>query len=131
MTANVEPIFTHVPVIGIGIISAANTDRTGTGTMTSVLTADPDGTRVTRILVQAKATTTAGIVRLWLFDGVNYRLWKEVPITAITVSATQIAFASALEYLAERALVLPSGYTLYASTEKAEPFNIIIEGGDY
>jgi hypothetical protein len=132
MTANIEPIFTDVPVIGIGLVSAANTDRSaGTGTMSSILVADADGTRVTRITIQAVVTTTAGIVRLWIYNGANYRLWKEIAVTPITVSATQVAFSSIMEFLGERAILLPDGYALFGSTENAQAFNVIAEGGHF
>lgn len=54
------------------------------------------------------------------------RLVKEVPVTAITPSATVQAFNAVLA-AGDRGimpLVLPPGYSLRASTEKAETFNI-------
>ena len=131
MTANITPIFTLTPVVACVAIATANTKRDGTDTIGTVLTAGGNGTRIHRIRIKATVTTTAGTVRLFIYTGAAYYLWKEIPITAITVSATLPAFEAQLELFGERALILPNGYSLRASTEKAENFNIIAEAGDY
>ena len=131
MTANVEPIFALTPVIGTVEIHTANTARDGSGTIGTVLTGGANGTRVTRIIVQALVTTTAGVVRLFIDSGAVIYLWKEILVAAITGSATVLEFVSVLNLLGELALVLPSGYILMASTHNAESFAIIAEGGDY
>ncbi len=131
MTANTSPIFTLTPHVGMVAISTANTGRDGSGTIGTVLAAATDGTRITRIVIKATVTTTAGTIRLFIHDGANYFLWREIATTAITVSATQPAFEYILYLYGEAAIVPPSGYSLRASTEKAENYNIIAEGGDF
>jgi len=131
MTANTTPIFTLTPQTACVAIATANANRDGTGTIGTVLTAGAAGTRITRINIKATVTTTAGTVRLYIYTGATYFLWREILVTAITASATVAAFEYAIELLGERALILPTGYSLRASTEKAENFNIVAEGGDY
>ena len=131
MAANVNPIFTLTPVIGIASISVANTNRDGTGTLGSVVTGGVNGTRITKITVQATVTTTAGMGRLFIYSGETAYLWREVPVSATTGSDSVAEFVCTLELLGERALVLPSDYILKASTHNAEAFNVIAEGGDY
>ena len=131
MTANLNPIFTLTPVIGSGVVSSANTNRDGTGDLVDIITGGANGTRITRITIQAVVTTTAGMIRLYIYDGSTTVLWKEIAVTAISVSASVIAFAYALEYLGDRALVLPANYVLRASTHNAEAFRVIAEGGDF
>jgi len=131
MAANTEPIFALTPVIGAVQITTANTNKDGTGTLGSVVTGGTDGTRITRITIQSIGTTTAGMVRLYIDIGATIHLWKEIGVDAVTGSATVEEFVYVLELLGERALVLPSGYILLASTEIGEPFEIIAEGGDY
>lgn len=131
MPANTAPIFPLTPVIGVANISTANTNRTVTGTtgLTSVRAGGTNGTRVDQISIQATATTTAGMIRLWLYSGSgNAQLYHEEIVSAITPSATLAAYNTDLFYTT---LVIPSGWTLYASTEKAEAFNVILYGGDY
>ena len=132
MTANTTPIFTLTPAIGIVAISTANTTSDGTGTIGTVLTGGTDGTRITRITITATVTTTAGMVRLFINDGAaNIYLWREVVVVAITKSATVAGFVYIIEFLDDRALILPAGYSLEASTHNAENFNVVAEGGNY
>ena len=131
MGANTEPIFTLIPVIGVVSGSAANTDLSGSGTFMTVITGGTNGTRISKIVIQAIDTTTAGMVRLFIDDGVAVFLWKEVAVEAVTIAASTPAFSYEILLSSEEALILPSGYILKASTHNAEPFNIIAEGGDY
>ncbi len=131
MAANTSPIFTLTPVIGTVAIATANANRDGTGTIGTVVTAGVEGLRVHRISIKATVTTTAGTIRLFIYTGSTYFLWKEILTTAITVTATVAAFEYTLELSGEGALVLPNGYSLRASTEKAENFNVIAEGASY
>lgn len=110
-------------------VTTANTNRDGTGTIVTVLTAGANGSRVDDITVTAVGTTTAGMVRLFVNDGANTRLWQEVPVSAITPSGTVQAFTTTL---LNQALILPNGFSLRASTNNAETFNIIVRrAGDF
>jgi len=131
MPGNTEPIFALTPRLGVVAIATANTGRDGSGTIGTVLTAGSNGTRITRITIKASVTTTAGMVRLFIHDGSSYFLWKEQTIAAVTPSATVKAELYTLTYTGEEALILPSGYSLRASTEKSENFNVFAEGGDF
>jgi len=134
MSANTSPIFTLTPKIGVVNISTANANRDGTGDIGTVITGGANGTRISRITIKAAVTTTAGTVRLYIGNDAGtpvISLWREVLVTAITASATVAAFEYSLSLLGEGALILPPNYTLRASTEKAESFNVVAEGGDY
>lgn len=132
MTANITPIFTLTPVISGVAIATANTARDGSGTVGTVITGGTNGTRITRITVKATVTTTAGQVRLFIFDGsAQYMFWKEIAVAALTVSVTVQAFNNVIELPGEYALILPNGYSLVAATHNAENFHVTAEGGDY
>lgn len=110
-------------------VSTANTARDGTGTIVTVFTAGSSGSRIDDIVIVALGTTTAGMIRLFVHDGSNARLWVEVPVTATTPSSTVPAWTTTLTNLA---LVLPNGWSLRASTNNAETFNIIVDrAGDF
>lgn len=126
--------YASTPRAGIGLLSAANPGRDGTGTIVNIFTAGGTGSRIDAIDIQATANTTAGMIRLFMFDGANNRLIGEYPVSAITPSATQPAFSAQLTTanLANLLpLILPTGYALRASTEKAEAFNVFGIGGDF
>ena len=62
------------------------------GTVVTVLTAVPAGTRVDRGVVIASGTTgTAYLMRMFIDDGSTARPFYEQPITANTVSASNAA----------------------------------------
>lgn len=131
MVANVNPIFTLVPNIGSVLIDTANANLDGTGTVGVTFTAGADGSRVHRITIKARETTTTGMIRFFLNSGAAYYLYREIPVTVAVPSATVAAFSYLIELFGERALILPDGWTLEVSTEKAEHFYVIAEGGDY
>lgn len=130
MAANSAPSFT-LPVNSIGhvVISTANTNLDGTGTLGTVITAGAEGTLVELVRVKATVTTTAGMVRLFLHDGTNARLHKEIDVTAATPSGTVKSFEA--EYTPTKPLKLPTGWSLRASTHNAESFVVEALGGNY
>jgi hypothetical protein len=130
MAANTVPVFTKVGVIGMAQVASANTARDGTGTTADVVTGATEGTRIERIVIKATVTTTAGMVRLFLVDtNPTTRLLAEQPIAAITVSAS-VAAAEYTIYF-PYGLILPNGWKIIASTEKAEAINVFAFGGNY
>lgn len=123
------PNFTSTPRIGLGQVSAANTARDGTGTIETIFTAGTNGSRIDWIEITATGTTTTNVVRLFLNDGTVTRLLDEILVTAITPSTSVEVFRQQLVY--NNPLVLPSGWSLRASTNNAETYNIFAFGGDF
>jgi hypothetical protein len=122
------PAFSSTPRVGSAQVSAANTNRDGTGTVVDVLTGVAAGTKVFEVVVQATGTTTAGMVRLYYYDGTNTRLWDEILVSAITPGASTQAFRYSKTY--SNLLLAGSTHKLQASTHNAETFNVIASGGD-
>lgn len=132
MAAN--PQYAATPKVGIAQISVANTARDGTGTIGTVFTAGANGGRIDSVNIKATGTTTAGMIRLFMHDGTNSRLLTEVPVMAITAAATSPTFEAQLNANTMSQLlpiVVPTGYSLRASTNNAEQFNIVAMGGDF
>jgi hypothetical protein len=123
-----SPAYTATPRTERATISAANTNRDGTGTIVNLFTAGANGSRVERITVCATGTTTVGMIRFYLFDGTNTDLWKEVGVTAVTPSSTVAAFTFQLTFLG---YILSNGKSIRVSTNNAESFRVIAEGGDF
>lgn len=122
------PAFSATPRIGTAALSAANTNRDGTGTIVDVLTGVAAGTRIEEVLIEATATTTAGVIRLFLYNGTTSVLFDEILVSAATPSGTVAAFRASRQYAN---LVLPSAsWKLQAATNNAETFNVIAYGGD-
>lgn len=128
------PAYASTPNFGNGQVSTANPNRDGTGTIATIFTAAANGSRIDAIALKALATTTAGMLRLFLHNGTNARLLTEVPVVAVTPSATAPSWETQLNsnnLSSILPLVLPTGYSLRASTEKAELFNILAMGGNF
>ncbi len=127
---NSVPEFTLAETcIGQAQISAANTARDGTGTIVDVVTAGLEGTEITLIRVVAQGATTVGVVRIFIYDGATYRLYKELLVTAITPSTSVEVFS--IEFVPSKPLKLSSGKKLAASTHIAETFGVFAHGGNY
>lgn len=121
MASNAQ--FVGTPKNGVAQVNVANTNRDGTGTLATVYTAGATGSRIDSLLVQATATTTAGMIRLFISDGVNDRLIMELPVVATTTAATIPAWSATVNF--QKGLVLQATWLLKASTHNAETFNII------
>jgi hypothetical protein len=127
MAVVATPIFGQAVRWAPVAISTANTNRDGTGTIGTVLTADAtDGSVVERIDITAQGTTTAGVVRLYIHNGTTAFLWKEIVVGAITPSTSVSTFMRSVR---ER-VHLPATYSIRASTHNAETFNVQAHGYD-
>jgi hypothetical protein len=120
---------------GTAVINVANTTLTG-GTLNtniwSAITAGSSATfrgcRIDSLTIKAQGTTTMGMIRIYIFDTTNYRLFKEIPVPAIVQTGTEKAFQYKLDM---NGFSLKAGWELRVSTEKAETFSIIVEGNDW
>jgi hypothetical protein len=109
-------------------IATADTSRTAPTNVGTVFTAGASGSRIDEINIVATGTTTAGAVRLWVYTGSTYYLLSETLVTATTPSTAQAVFSSVSTY---NNLMLPNGYSLRATTNNSESFNVIAFGGDF
>lgn len=126
MAVRTDPVFTKPVAPGAATVSAANTNRDGTGTIVTVVTGVADGLKVVSVRIKATVTTTAGMIRFYYSpdNGATNYLIGEVVVTAITVAANVASF--------EADFLLPDGGIdlvgtndlLRASTEKAEQFRL-------
>ena len=127
------PNYAAVPRLGRASLSVANPNRDGTGTLVSLFTAGTNGSLVKEVTIKAIASTTAGMIRLFLYNGTNYTLHSELTVSAVTPSATAASFAGTINLrdAESEPLELPSGWSLHCSTEKAESFHVICKGADF
>ena len=126
--------YAATPNLGIVNIATANTAKDGTGTIGTVLTAGASGSRIDGVDIKARVTTTAGAIRLFIHDGTTAFLLTEIPVVALTSSATAAAWewqgnTNTMSNLFP--IILPTGYSLRASTNNAESFNVFALGGNF
>lgn len=129
-----QPSFAATPKIGQVAISTADTNLVTPTNAGTVVSAGVNGTRISNIIVKATGTTTAGMVRLFLHDGTNFKgLIYELAVAAKTASGTSASFSKELseESLPDiLPLILPTGWSLRATTHNAEAFSVIATGAD-
>ena len=112
-----------------GTLATAETARSGTPTnVVTIFTAGSSGSRIDEVDIVATGTTTAGVVRLWIYNGTTYYLFQEILVTPITPSTTIAVFSSISTY---NNFMLPSGYSLRATTNNTEGFTVTAFGGDF
>jgi len=136
MPANTTPIFPVTPIVGIATLTSATaiTSRaniTGTTGLVQLTATSTNGTRVDAITVEAKGTTVANIISIWMYNGTTSYLYTEIPVTAITPSTTVSAFTSTTTFAN---LVIPPTYQLYISEQvgtSSADFNVYAFGGQY
>jgi hypothetical protein len=122
------PNFAATPRFGGASISSADTSRTAPTNVGTVFTAGSSGSRIDEVTITAAGTSTANVVRLFVYTGTTYYLLIEVLISATTPSASVDAYTTTLSF---NSLVLPSGHSLRATTNNAETYHVMAFGGDF
>jgi hypothetical protein len=129
--------YTAQPILEYAQVTTAETSRTAPTNVVEI-TAGPNtsagngvGKRIIRVTIQSTATTTAGVIRFFLSldSGTTDRLICEKIVPAVTPSTTVAAWRTEVAELV--GLILPGGTAnkIYATTNNAETFNIIVESG--
>jgi hypothetical protein len=122
------PSFAATANNGAALLGNAETDLQVPTTTSVIVTAGASGSKIEEIVVQASksgsliATTVAGIVYLFLYDGSTYHAFDTITVTAITASATTPGFRLSKTYAN---LVLKTGWSLRASQSIASNASIL------
>mgnify|MGYP000087075300 CR=1 FL=1 len=134
---NTEPIFTGTPAFGIGAaVTAANTATDGTGTVTTIFTADAtNGGFVGFVKLKPLGTNVASKAYLFVNNGsTNATATNNVMVAEITLPATTASNTAALVELGYNLqLALPAGYKVNMTIGTAVSAGWIasVEAGSY
>lgn len=127
--------YASTPKVGSALLTTADTSLTAPTTVGTVLSAGSSGTRIDYINIQGVATTVAGLINLFIYDGTTYSLWQQVPVLAVTSSTTVPAWSAVLSSNSNAnvmPLTIPTGYSLRATTSVAQTgVRVIAYGGDF
>ena len=122
------PAFAVTPRIGAVSIATADSSYTAPTNVGTVLTGVAAGTRVAEVVVKCAATSSAAIVRLFLYDGTTYWLFDEVTVAAATGSSTVQQTRVSVVY---NNLILPSAsWSLRATTSVSQATHVTALGAD-
>lgn len=128
-TTSVRPESTNYTAnTGMATINTANSNLDGTGSLAQVIVAGSNGTLIQSIINKAQGNTTPGMIRIFIANdrGDKY-LFKEIKVSYVTKSATAHSFSYRIDF-GGRDFALKSGWSIYATTENSESFNVIAEG---
>lgn len=138
MAQNTKPIYTLVPSVqwGSGTASTANTAKDGTGTVTTIFTADAtNGSYVSHVTFRAAGTNVATVARIFINNGsTNATATNNILYGEITLAATTLSEVSALaNYTFPMNIALNPGYKLNVTlgTTVAAGYFISAVGGNY
>lgn len=104
------------------IVSTANSNLDGTGTLSTVITGADNGKKIENIMIKATGSTTIGMIRLFMYDGSNTKLFMEIPVPTSVQSSVVPAFSRLVNF--RDGLMIPNGWSVKASTQNAETFVI-------
>jgi len=139
MPANIYPIFTLTPNVGMAEVDSANTESDGTGALDTLFTAGLNGSMVFKIRYRnaqsVAAASGAMVIRFFLTDtgGINPRLLHEIALPTATRSTTVVG-AGGL-YVFQNGLAIASGQLLlvgqsiYAGAQ--DLMHYVAEGGNF
>lgn len=137
MPANTAPIFSKVAVAQwVNGMTAANTAKDGTGTVSTVFTAGAvDGSFVQKLVIRPLGTNVASVLRVFLNNGLsnataaNNCMIAEIGLPATT--NTEVAAIAGNEFPLN--IPVPPGYRLLATlgTAVAGGYAVAALGGDY
>jgi hypothetical protein len=123
-----KPVFATTPRISSVTISTVETSLTAPTNFGTVIAGVAAGTRVAEIVVKCAATSTAGLVRIFLHNGTSYYLFDEIVVAAATSSASVATTRVSTSY---NNLVLPdASWTVRATTSVAQAIVVTAFGAD-
>jgi hypothetical protein len=128
-----SPQFAATPRAAAGSVSATNTNRDGTGTIVTLLTAGTNGTKIEEVVVKSDGDPADSTIVFYLHDGSNYFVYDEWDIgNPAAGSATVASYREARVF---DNLVLPNNnWSLRASITAAPTAGTVkvhVFGGDF
>lgn len=127
--------YAATPKFGSALLTTADTSLTAPTTVGTVVSAGASGTRIDYIDIQGVATTVAGLINLFVYDGTTYVLWAQVPVMPVTSSTSAPAFVATLSSNGNSnimPLTLPTGYSLRATASITQTgVRVTAYGGDF
>lgn len=110
-------------------IFTSNTMLDGTGPMAELFVAGPNGSRVDKILIKALASTSSGVISVFMSDGYDIRLVTQSTVDPVLPSTISTTFESVIT--TSDIFSIPAGWSLLVSTTKNEYFTVTAFGWDY
>ena len=141
MPANTQPIFSALGSIqwAPATLTAANTAKDGTGTVTTIATGNNAGNAagnfIQKLVARALGTNVATVLRVFINNGgVNTTAANNTLVGELTLPATTLSEVAAQpDYVLPLNFVLPAGYKINVTlgTVVAAGYQVSAIGGQY
>ena len=112
---------------GNASISTANGNLNGGGALGTVISGSDNGLVLPEIDIKAIGSTEQGMIRLFLDDGSNTKLFWEESVPAVTQDSVTAGF----QFTTQFGMVLPNSWSVKASTQVADSFKVIASGNSW
>jgi len=128
MALNRVPIFPNTVREYTAAATTADTSLTAPAAAATVYTnSSGAAAKCTKLRAKAQGNTTASMLRIFLHDGTNYHLWREVLTSSITAGATTKSW----EWEESVDIDLPNGWGIRATTHNGDDINVFASIGEY
>lgn len=134
MVMTATPIFAQTPRTDVATLTGttAITGRgniTGTTGLTALVPTTTNGYRLDNITLKWKASSVAGLVGIWLYDGTTSHLWKEFDAGAVVTASNTVASKEmSTDY--DRVVFKPT-QSLWVSETVSQDVTVFAVGGEY
>ncbi|MBS1780030.1 MAG: hypothetical protein JST70_11935 [Bacteroidetes bacterium] len=116
------------PNTGMALLTTANPNLNGTGSIVDIITGANDGTMIDSLTIKSLVSNNQGMIRLFIKDLSSvYYLFQEIMIPTTVPTSVVQSYAATVEL----GINLKAGYSLAASTQLSENFSLIAYGTNY
>lgn len=125
-----SPAFAATPRLGSVSVATADSSYTAPTNVGTVLAGVAAGTRISEVVakIAITSTSTAAVVRLFLFDGTTYYLFDELVLASSVASASVASTRAVAVY---NNLILPSAsWSLRVTTSVSQATHVTALGAD-
>lgn len=129
MAANTDMIFPLTPLLGQGLLSTANLNRDGTGSLVLCATAGDEGARVNFIHFHSTAESFTSLVTIFARQGSTYTLIGEVAVSPLVPSATSVGWS--YDWFPALPVILPASAMIYCGTTVSQLIAVTVNAGSY
>lgn len=118
-----SPAYASTMVVGSGLIPGTqDTSLTAPSNTTTIVSGGSSGTKLEELDYQGVGTTAAGVLNVFLDDATTKHLIDQVLLTAVTSSATAVAFRQVRQY---QNLFVKNGWSLKVSQTVAGNVSLV------
>lgn len=124
-----SPAFAVTPRMAAVSIATAESSLTAPTNVGTLITGVTAGTRVAEIVVKCAASSSAAIVRVFLYDGTTYWLFDEISVAAVASPGASTA-TTRVSTLYNNLILPSSSWSVRVTTSVSQTTHVTALGAD-